>query len=66
MTEDYAGSYFNAVVKDAIHEIQKNGSAVVFYKDQVEAVRKVIPNITVKEDDGFFYIRRNNDKRTSI
>ena len=58
MTEEYAGGYFNAVVKDAIHEIKKNGSAVVFSRDQVKAIEKEIPDIEVKEDDGFYYIRR--------
>lgn len=66
MTEEYAGGYFNAVVKDAINEIKKNGSAVVFSRDQVKAIQKEIPNIEVKEDDGFYYIRRTNDKRSSI
>lgn len=67
MTEEYTGGYFSAVVKDAIREIKKNGTTVVFNRDQVSAIEKEIPNIEVKEDDGFYYIRRmKNDKRSSI
>lgn len=67
MTDEYTGGYFNAVVKDAIREIKKNGSTIVFSRDQVSAVEKEIPNIEVKENDGFYYIRRmKNDKRSSV
>ena len=62
MADDYAGGYFNAVVKDAISQLKKNGSTVVFNQDQVDAIRKVFPDIKVKEDDGFYYIRRNYAK----
>lgn len=67
MIEEYTGGYFSVVVKDAIREIKKNGTAIVFSRDQVSAIEKEIPNIEVKEDDGFYYIRRmKNDKRSSV
>jgi len=57
VSDEYYGGYFNSVVKDAISELKKKGSAVVFYKEQVEAVLKVV-KAEVKEVDGIFYLRR--------
>lgn len=67
MTDEYEGGYFNAVVKDAIREIKSNGSTIVFSRDQVRAIEIKIPDIEVREDKGFYYIRRiKNDKRSSV
>lgn len=67
MTDEYEGGYFNAVVKDAIREIKSNGSTIVFSRDQVRAIEIKIPDIEVREDGGFYYIRRiKNDKRSSV
>ena len=67
MTDEYEGGYFNAVVKDAIREIKSNGSTIVFSRDQVRAIEIKIPDIEVREDEGFYYIRRiKNDKRSSV
>ena len=35
-------SYFKAVVRDAIEDLQKTKSAYVFYQEQVDAVKEKI------------------------
>ena len=54
--DDYEGSYFTSVVKDAISQLKKVGSAVVFSKDQLDYILKKLPQAKSKFDDGFYYI----------
>lgn len=48
-------SYFKIVVKDAIKDLRHNGSAFVFFQEQVDAVREIIKEDIKVEYDGTFF-----------
>lgn len=48
-------SYFKGIIKDALDDLKNKGSALVFYEEQVQAIKEVYEgNIIVKEDNGFY------------
>lgn len=60
-------SYFKAVVKDAISDLKHNGSAFVFFQEQVDAVKSIMKdiNIQVHYDGTFFRLILNKEKNKS-
>ena len=48
--------YFKQVVRDAVKDLKHFGVAYVFYREQVEAVMKLVPDATYNEDDGIYKI----------
>lgn len=57
-------SHFRAVVKDAIKELKNNGSAYVFFQNQVDAVQKILnQEVEVKYDGDFYRLRIKNNKK---
>lgn len=60
-------SYFKAVVKDAISDLKHNGSAFVFFQEQVDAVKSIMKdiNIQVHYDGTFFRLTLNKEKNKS-
>lgn len=54
-------SYFKNVVRDALDDLKRKGSATAFYKEQVDAIIKEYNGeLKVKEDDGFYKIITTN------
>ena len=56
-------SYFKAVVRDAIEELQKTKSAYVFYQEQVDAVKEKIKDKIDVSFDGTFYKLKIKEKK---
>ena len=57
-------SYFKIVVKDAISDLKHNGSAFVFFQEQVDAVKSIMKdtNIQVHYDGTFFKLTLNKEE----
>lgn len=55
--DEYNGSFFEQIVRDAIKDIQNKGSGYCFSLDQVKAVQKKLPKIEIREDDGIYYLK---------
>ena len=57
-------SYFKIVVKDAISDLKHNGSAFVFFQEQVDAVKSIMKdtNIQVHYDGTLFRLTLNKEK----
>ena len=60
-------SYFKIVVKDAISDLKHNGSAFVFFQEQVDAVKSIMKdmNIQVHYDGTFFKLTLNKEENKS-
>ena len=60
-------SYFKIVVKDAISDLKHNGSAFVFFQEQVDAVKSIMKdiNIQVHYDGTFFKLTLNKENNKS-
>ena len=60
-------SYFRIVVKDAISDLKHNGSAFVFFQEQVDAVKSIMKdiNIQVHYDGTFFKLTLNKEENKS-
>lgn len=60
-------SYFKIVVKDAISDLKHNGSAFVFFQEQVDAVKSIMKdiNIQVHYDGTFFKLTLNKGEKKS-
>ena len=60
-------SYFKSVVKDAISDLKHNGSAFVFFQEQVDAVKSIMKdiNIQVHYDGTFFKLTLNKEENKS-
>ena len=58
-------SYFKSVVKDALSDLKHNGSAFVFFQEQVDAVKSIMKdiNIQVHYDGTFFKLTLNKEER---
>ena len=58
-------SYFKGVVKDAISDLKHEGSAFVFFQEQVDAVKNIMKdiNIQVHYDGTFFRLTLNKEER---
>ena len=64
ITELEENVYFKTVVKDALNDLKNNGSAFVFFQEQVDALREMIDKeIEVKYDGTFFRITLKKQKR---
>lgn len=49
-------SYFKIVVKDAVNDLKHQGSAFVFFQEQVDAVKNIMRNVNIQVDyDGTFF-----------
>ena len=49
-------SYFKIVVKDAISDLKHQGSAFVFFQEQVDAVKSIMKDTNIQVDyDGTFF-----------
>lgn len=57
MLDENNGSYFNAIVRDALNQLQKVGSAIVFSYEQANTVKEKMPSVEYHEDDGFYYLK---------
>ena len=63
ITELEENVYFKTVVKDALNDLKNNGSAFVFFQEQVDALREMIDKeIEVKYDGTFFRITLKKQK----
>ena len=60
-------SYFKIVVKDAISDLKHNGSAFVFFQEQVDAVKSIMKdtNIQVHYDGTLFRLTLNKEENKS-
>ena len=60
-------SYFKIVVKDAINDLKHQGSAFVFFQEQVDAVKSIMKdiNIQVHYDGTFFKLTLNKEENKS-
>ena len=60
-------SYFKIVVKDAISDLKYNGSAFVFFQEQVDAVKNIMKdiNIQVHYDGTFFKLTLNKEENNN-
>ena len=60
-------SYFKIVVKDAISDLKHNGSAFVFFQEQVDAVKSIMKdtNIQVHYYGTFFKLTLNKENNKS-
>ena len=60
-------SYFKIVVKDAINDLKHQGSAFVFFQEQVDAVKSIMKdtNIQVHYDGTFFKLTLNKENNKS-
>lgn len=60
-------SYFKIVVKDAISDLKYNGSAFVFFQEQVDAVKSIMKdiNIQVHYDGTFFKLTLNKEENNN-
>lgn len=60
-------SYFKIVVKDAVSDLKHNGSAFVFFQEQVDAVKSIMKdtNIQVHYDGTFFKLTLNKEDNKS-
>ena len=60
-------SYFKIVVKDAISDLKHNGSAFVFFQEQVDAVKSIMKdkNIQVHYDGTFFKLTLNKEENNN-
>ena len=60
-------SYFKIVIKDAISDLKHNGSAFVFFQEQVDAVKNIMKdiNIQVHYDGTFFKLTLNKEENKS-
>ena len=60
-------SYFKMIVKDAISDLKHNGSAFVFFQEQVDAVKSIMKdtNIQVHYDGTFFKLTLNKENNKS-
>ena len=58
-------SYFKIVVRDAISDLKHNGSAFVFFQEQVHAVKSIMKdiNIQVHYDGTFFKLTLNKEEK---
>ena len=56
-------SYFKAVVRDAIEDLQKTKSVYVFYQEQVDAVKEKIKDKIDVSFDGTFYKLKIKEKK---
>ena len=58
-------SYFKIVVKDAINDLKHQGSAFVFFQEQVDAVKNIMKNINIQVhyDGTFFRLTLNKEER---
>lgn len=48
-------AYFKNVVKDAISELESQGTTVVFFQEQVDAIEQIFDIELNVEFDGTFY-----------
>ena len=57
-------SYFKVVVKDAINDLKHQGSAFVFFQEQVDAIKNIMKdtNIKVYYDGTFFKLTLNKEE----
>lgn len=55
--DEYVGSFFEQIVRDAVKEIQSGGQGYCFSLAQVEAVKKKLPLIEVREVEGIYYLK---------
>ena len=55
--DEYMGSFFEQIVRDAIRDIQSKGQGHCFSLAQVDAVKKKLPLISVREVDGIYYLK---------
>ena len=60
-------SYFKMIVKDAISDLKHNGSAFVFFQEQVDAIKNIMKdiNIQVHYDGTFFKLTLNKVENKS-
>lgn len=60
-------SYFKIVVKDAINDLKHQGSAFVFFQEQVDVVKSIMKdvNIQVYYDGTFFKLTLNKEENKS-
>lgn len=60
-------SYFKMIVKDAISDLKHNGSAFVFFQEQVDAIKSIMKdtNIKVYYDDTFFKLTLNKEENNN-
>lgn len=60
-------SYFKMIVKDAISDLKHNGSAFVFFQEQVDAIKNIMKdiNIQVHYDGTFFKLTLNKEENNN-